>query len=185
MRLLKRSGDPVRIRTWDLLISLPLRFSPRTIAGFCGLDYLTAISGVPRIVSTEPSPFTARRHFKGSMVSSGLPYSCRVAMNLGFPDIAAFTLQVTFPCKGSYCAACAVHAEVSCSIQLSYGTKSNLNQTPFRVCPANVLYFYFLRNLAIKKSKKSHLTLWAKQCILEKLSGCMCAARFWGFASFC
>jgi len=90
-------------------------------------------------------------------------------MNLGFPDIAAFTLQVTFPCKGSYCAAYAVHAEVSCSIQLSYGAKSNLNRTPFCVCPANVLYFYFSRNLAIKKSKKSHLILWIKKCILEKL----------------
>jgi hypothetical protein len=102
-------------------------------------------------------------------ISSGLPYLIQKISNLGFPDIAAFTLQVTFPCKGSYCAAYAVHAEVSCSIQLSYGAKSNLNRTPFRVCPANVLYFYFSRNLAIKKSKKSHLILWIKKCILEKL----------------
>ncbi len=51
----KKRGDPDRTRTCDRLLSLPATaFAAPGRAGICGLDYLFAISGVPRIVSTEP-----------------------------------------------------------------------------------------------------------------------------------
>jgi len=46
--------DPDWIQTNDLLLSLPLRFSPLRFLRICGLDYNFTIAGVPRLVSTEP-----------------------------------------------------------------------------------------------------------------------------------
>jgi hypothetical protein len=48
--------DPDWIRTNDLLLSLPTTGFPASlpVARLCGLDYIFTISGVPRVVSTEP-----------------------------------------------------------------------------------------------------------------------------------
>ena len=50
------SCDPDWIRTNDLLLSLPTTGFPASNlpVGICGLDYIFTISGVPRVVSTEP-----------------------------------------------------------------------------------------------------------------------------------
>ena len=46
--------DPDWIQTNDLLLSIPLRFSPLLLYRIWGLDYNFTITGVPRLVSTEP-----------------------------------------------------------------------------------------------------------------------------------
>jgi hypothetical protein len=49
-------GDPGRIRTCDSRINIPLQLSLLpTAVRICGLDYIFAISGAARIVSTEPA----------------------------------------------------------------------------------------------------------------------------------
>ncbi len=49
--------DPARARTWNLLLSIPATAfaASEVFFGVCGLDYLFTVSGVSRIVSTEPS----------------------------------------------------------------------------------------------------------------------------------
>jgi hypothetical protein len=48
--------DPDWIQTNDLLLSLPTTtfVAPDDDAGICGLDYIFTITGVLRVVSTEP-----------------------------------------------------------------------------------------------------------------------------------
>ena len=48
------SREPDWIRTNDLLLSLPATGFPASPWRICGLDYIFTISGVPRVVSTEP-----------------------------------------------------------------------------------------------------------------------------------
>ena len=48
-------SDPDWIQTNDLLLSIPTTtFVAPGLTGICGLDYNFTITGVPRLVSTEP-----------------------------------------------------------------------------------------------------------------------------------
>jgi len=80
----------------------------------CGLDYLFTISGVARIVSTDPLGFPR--------VSSGLP-SARAQR----PAVKVSPIQCDplfgfgFPAKAPSCAFARRMLKGRCSIQMSYG----------------------------------------------------------------